>query len=632
MSIRQGTGDTAIESVRIGPEDPRYLAVVNKRFNKRFNASPDYVRLVSSTEQVAAAVEEAVSEGRRLVVTTGGHCLEGFVSDPDVRVIIDTSPMKRVYYDAESRAIAVEAGATVSETFQALFNTWGVVIPLGEYPEIGMGGHVVGGAFGFLCRELGLAADYLYAVEVVTVDENGRASAVVATRQASDPLRDLWWAHTGGGGGNFGVVTRYWFRSPGASGEDPARLLPRAPESITTFKAQWSWSDIGQPAFLRLLRNHGTWCERHSDAGSPYASFWALLEIHRQQFGKIIVRGVSTAGGAAERQVDDFLAAMSEDIGAPQGRELQRMSWLEFALNPFPDLFGAPPGGVSVKVKDALLKKRFSDRQIGVAYEYLTRTDHDVMGGMLGLATYGGRLNTVASDATASAQRDSILDIACTTGWLDPQEEAANLAWVRAYYRDLFAESGGVPVPGEAYDGAFINHPDTDLANPVLNTSGVPWHCITKRITRACSRSRRDGTRGTCSAMPCPFEPGNHERGRNTSSAPISDLLMEIPAKVSSLIGGCCGQENISRGGFAVDRIARSSRRADTGAQHGRDDPDAPLSPHPHQFSGPREVAGLVRQVLPDRQADDCCGLPRIPGRRFVSRLLEGFQAGAWRL
>ena len=51
-----------------------------------------------------------------------------------------------------------------------------------------------------------------------------------------------------------------------------------------------------------------------------------------------------------------------------------------------------------------------------------------------------------------------------------------NLAWVRAFYRDLFAESGGVPVPGDAYDGTFINHPDTDFADPTLNTSGVPWH------------------------------------------------------------------------------------------------------------------------------------------------------------
>jgi hypothetical protein len=478
MSTPQTIEDTQIESTRIGPDDQRYAAIVDKRFNKRFRASPDYVRLVSSTDQVVSAVGDAVREGRRLVVTSGGHCLEGFVADPDVRVIIDVSPMKRVYYDAEMRAVAVEAGATVGETFRALFEKWGVMIPLGEYPEIGMGGHVVGGAFGFLCRQLGLAADYLYGVEVVAVDNGGRVSSVVATRETTDPHRDLWWAYTGGGGGNFGVVTRYWFRSSGASGDDPARLLPRAPESITTFMAEWNWSDIDEPSFLRLVRNHGSWCERNCDADSPNASLWTLLELHRQQFGKIITRGVSTAGALAERQVDDFLAALGEGVGAPKNRDLARISWLEFALNPFPDLFAMPPGGVSTKVKDALLRKRFTDRQIGIAYGYLTRTDHDVMGGMLGLATYGGRINTVAPDATASAQRSSILDIACTAGWLDSREEAKNLKWVRALYRDLFADTGGVPVPGNSYEGAFINHPDADLADPALNTSGVPWHTL----------------------------------------------------------------------------------------------------------------------------------------------------------
>jgi hypothetical protein len=436
------------------------------------------VRLASSTNQVVSAVEEAVREGRRLVVTSGGHCLEGFVSDPDARVIIDVSPMKRVYYDSEMHAIAVEAGATVGETFRALFEKWGVVIPLGEYPEIGMGGHVVGGAFGFLCRQLGLAADYLHAVEVVTVDERGRASSVVATQETSDPNRDLWWAHTGGGGGNFGVVTRYWFRSHDVSGDDPARLLPGAPKSITTLRAEWSWSDIDERSFLRLLKNHGIWSEKSSGPDSPNASLWTLLEIHRQQFGKIIVRGVSTAGAPAERQLDDHVAALSEGIIAPHSREIARMSWLEFALNPLPDLFAAPPSGVSAKVKDALLRKRFTDRQIGVAYDYLTRADHDIMGGMFGLATYGGRINTVARNTTASVQRNAILDIACTTGWLDAREEDKNLRWVRSFYRDLFAESGGVPVPGDAYEGAFINHPDTDLADPALNTSGMPWHTL----------------------------------------------------------------------------------------------------------------------------------------------------------
>jgi hypothetical protein len=452
---------------------PQYRAVVEKRFNKRYSANPDYVWRAESTADVVAAVQEAVNEERRLVVTSGGHCLEGFVADPEVRVIIDVSPMKRVYHDQKMRAIAVEAGATVGETFRALFVNWGAVVPLGEYPAIGMGGHVCGGAFGFLCRELGLAADYLYGVEVVTVDESGKATVVVATREMEDPNRDLWWAHTGGGGGNFGIVTRYWFRFATAKGNDPSQLLPRAPRSITTFRAEWQ-----SEGFTRVLTNHGSWSERNSDPDSSNRSLWSLLMIQRSQMGQIVLRGLSTAGKNAQAQVDAYLAAITEGVGGPQRAEVAQMSWLDFALNPFPDLFVGPPGGVSVKVKDALLRKPLSPRQMEAVHYYMTRTDYTVMGGAFGLATYGGRINSVAADATASAQRGSIFDMACNVGWVNPMEAEENLRWVRDFYRELFAETGGVPVPGDAYDGCFINHPDTDVAGPGLNRSGVPWHTL----------------------------------------------------------------------------------------------------------------------------------------------------------
>src|SRR4051812_25979982 len=298
---------TPIGLDRIPPGDPRYEAVLNKRFNKRYTAAPDYVRVARSTEDVVAAVGDAVREGRRLVVTGGGHCLEGFVSDPEVKVILDLSAMKQIAFDEQRAAVVIEAGATVGEAFRALAERWGVVVPLGEQPAIGTGGHVAGGAFGFLCRQLGLAADYLHAVEVVTVNRAGRPATFLATRERSDPNRELWWAHTGGGGGNFGIVTRYLFRSPDASGSDPARLLPRHPESITTFTAHWPWDGIDERSFRRLLANHGSWSERYSAPDSPNATLWSLLSLHRKQFGEIIVRGLTTAGPDGERQVEEYL-------------------------------------------------------------------------------------------------------------------------------------------------------------------------------------------------------------------------------------------------------------------------------------------------------------------------------------
>jgi hypothetical protein len=463
---------------RLAPGDPRYAELLARGFNKRFSGRPDYARLVGSTAEVVDAVQEAVRDDRRVAVRSGGHCLEGFVDDPEVRVLIDTSLMTGVAFDAAMGAFVVEAGTTLEELYRKLFLGWGVTLPAGESPRLGVGGHVLGGAFGFLCRQHGLAADHLYAVEVVVVDEGGTARSVVATREPSDPNHELWWAHTGGGGGNFGIVTRYWFRSPEARGSDPSRVLPLAPASVLVFRLEWKWDDVGEAAFSTLARNFGAWCERHADAGSPQAGLFSTLFLQRRQQGTLALRGLSIAGADAERRCDEHLAAVNDGAGVPSARKLEQVSWLRFALDPFPELFGPVPAGLRFKGKDAFLRRRPTDRQIAVAYDYLTRTDHDVPGGMWGLATYGGRVNSVAPGATASAQRSAALTTSCGVGWAEPTDDARSLAWVRAFYRELFADTGGVPAPGELCDGAMINHPDVDLADPEWNTSGVPWHTL----------------------------------------------------------------------------------------------------------------------------------------------------------
>jgi aclacinomycin oxidase len=456
-------------------DDARYADLAGKRFNKRFAGRPEYIRLPRNTKEVVEAVQDAVDSKRRAVVRSGGHCLEGFVTDPDVQVLIDMSLMTNIDFDAERSAFAVEAGVTVGEMYRRLFLGWGVVLPAGEHPAIGMGGHVLGGAFGFLCREYGLAADYILGVELVTVDKSGKAHSVIATREASDPNRELWWAHTGGGGGNFGIVTRYWLRSPAATGSDPATALPKAPTSITTFRVSWDWKNFDEILFSRLARNFGEWCSQHSGANSPYTNLFSLLFLNHRNIGKLEMKGLAM-GPNATRLINEHLEAIADPLKLPYVPQIEENSWLRFALNPFPELFMPGFDNVQAKVKDAFLRRPFTDNQIATIYQYLTAEGN--IGGMLGMATYGGKVNTVAADATASAQRDCILDVACNTGWMDASGEAPSIAWVRGFYRDLFAGSGGVPVPNEQTDGCMINHPDTDMADPEWNQSDVPWYTL----------------------------------------------------------------------------------------------------------------------------------------------------------
>ncbi|GHC78090.1 BBE domain-containing protein [Streptomyces flavofungini] len=85
---------------------------------------------------------------------------------------------------------------------------------------------------------------------------------------------------------------------------------------------------------------------------------------------------------------------------------------------------------------------------------------------------YGSRCGRVPASPSAAAGTAS-------------RRAPAYLAWIRGCYRDLFADTGGAPVPGEHADGTFIDHPDTDLADPRRNTSGTPWQTLSCEANHA---------------------------------------------------------------------------------------------------------------------------------------------------
>lgn len=489
------------QSPRVGsglvtPQDPRFAELVHRNFNRRFVGSPEYVRLVGTSEQVQQAVQEAVDQKLRLAARSGGCCLEGFVADPAVQVVIDTSLMTDVSYDPKFRAFAVEPGVTLGELYRKLFLGWGVLLPAGQSPYIGIGGQVMGGGHSFVSREHGMTVDHLYGAEVVVVDESGVARRVIATREPSDPNRELWWALTGAGGGNFGIVTRYWFRSPDAS--DARAPLPQAPESVVSFKAEWSWNDVTESAFRRLIVNYCDWCVANAAPESPFAKLYSVLTLGRPKCGgKVELHGMVTAGSDSERLLNLHLSAVNAGLGVAHRRELSTSSWLDFALDPWPEVFATQARGVAsskarLKLKDAFLRKRYDERQLGTLYQHLVNGPGDVGGG-IGICTFGGKVNSVAPEARAYPHRDSPISTSYSTGWQDPEAEARSLSWLRNLYRELFAETGGVPVPGEVANGATINHPDVDLADAEWNRSGVPWYSLyfrmnSERLQRAKAR------------------------------------------------------------------------------------------------------------------------------------------------
>jgi aclacinomycin oxidase len=461
--------------VGITPGDIRYDSML-RGDNFRFVGRPDEVRVVTGTADVVRVVAEAVRDGRRIAARSGGHCFENFTADPAVQVLLDMTPMDAVGYDPRMRAFSIQPGARLGDIYTRLFKGWGVTLPAGGCPHVGAGGHFTGGGYGPLSRRYGSVVDHLYAVEVVVADADGRVRTVVATREPDDPHRDLWWAHAGGGGGNFGIVTRFWFRSPGATGADPAKLLPPVPGEMYFFLAEWAFDDsMTRDAFTTIVRNFGQWHEQHSAPGAPGTGLYAVLEIGNRNNG-LFQLVVQADGGLpnVRGQVDDLLAALN--AGSPAQSFFHQGApypWLHMTTWP-----GDGEGGDKLtrryKLKAAYLKKSFTDEHLATIHAGLADKGAPSGSGML-FVGYGGQVQAVAQDATAVAQRDVVMKAVFQSTWFAESDDAANVQWMREFYRGVYASTGGVPVPDDVSDGSYINYPDVDLADPAWNTSGVPW-------------------------------------------------------------------------------------------------------------------------------------------------------------
>jgi FAD/FMN-containing dehydrogenase len=489
----QEASATGFSPVTVTPADSQYGELVHG-MNRRYVGSPEAVHLVDDVSQVAGVVQAAVTAGKRLTVRSGGHCLEDFVFNPEVQAVLDLSQLNKVYYDAGRRAFAVETGAQLLDVYNLLYQVYGVTVPGGICYSVAAGGHVSGGGWGLLCRQLGLIIDYLYAVEVVVVGADGKVRTVVATSDQGDPNRDLWWAHAGGGGGNFGVVTRYWFRTPGATGTDPKKLLPKPPREVYLSALSWPWESMTEAKVSRLVQNYARWFTAHSAPGAPELALASFLVLTHKSSGQIaMVTQVDATAPNARKLLDDYLAAIGEGVDVQTGAVThqfaefgpmaeyaapRKLPWLEATRYLGTTNTNLTDPTFRQEYKSSYMRATFPDRQLAALYKHLTRDDVTLPGASITLSSYGGEVNRIAPAATGYPHRESFFKMMWMSLWNDAAEDAAYIAWNRECYAEVYADSGGVPVPNDVTDGCYVNYPDNDLNDPKYNTSSTPWHAL----------------------------------------------------------------------------------------------------------------------------------------------------------
>jgi hypothetical protein len=164
---------------------------------------PAAVAKVATPADVQQCIEFARNEGLRIAARSGGHSYAGY-STPDKGLIVDLAPMNTIRVNGDGTA-DIGAGARLADVYATL-GAAGVCVPGGSCPTVGISGLTLGGGIGVLARLHGLTCDSLLAAEIVLPD--GTVKTVSAE---NDP--DLYWGLRGGGGGNFGIVTSFKFRT-----------------------------------------------------------------------------------------------------------------------------------------------------------------------------------------------------------------------------------------------------------------------------------------------------------------------------------------------------------------------------------------------------------------------------------
>ncbi len=177
---------------------PRYDET-RKVWNGMHDKHPAMIAQCVTPGDVQKAVTFANERNLLLAVRGGGHSWPG-KSVCDGGMMLDLAQMYRVDVDQENRIAAVQGGALLGHLDNATL-PHGLVTTAGVVSHTGVGGFTLGGGFGRLNRKYGLAVDNLRSAEIITA--NGM---LLEVSEEQDP--DLFWAIRGGGG-NFGVVSRF---------------------------------------------------------------------------------------------------------------------------------------------------------------------------------------------------------------------------------------------------------------------------------------------------------------------------------------------------------------------------------------------------------------------------------------
>lgn len=466
-------------SITVTRQDSRY-DTLKRGHNSRWPASEadsvHRIELCDNAADLAENLQKIVNAGLRPTVRSGGHCYEDFVATNPNGVLIDLSMLNSMNAAESGHRYRIDAGVQLGEAYSNLYKRYGVTLPGGTCYSVAAGGHISGGGYGLLSRLHGLTVDWVSGIDILTVNREGR---VVLRRVDREHDPDLFRACRGAGGGNFGIITSFYFDE-----------LPKVPTEIVTANLSFSWADMTPERLEMILTTYGNYWETRGKDPDTWGLFSVLGVQHHAagRFG-ISVQFCNPDGTCRDlKALDEFLdlfhpckpmAAAEAGAGsrpfsasatgeqacwAPQ--TMTHPLWLDANVR------GGGGGSQRAKYKSTYMKRSFTKSEAACLYKHMTRTIPGISlnGSMLLIDSYGGAINRKEmAERTAIPQRGSAMKLQFISYWSNEEDDAGHLEWIGDFYKELYSGPDAdpnhkeTPYPNGSYEGCYINYPDKDM-------------------------------------------------------------------------------------------------------------------------------------------------------------------------
>ena len=405
---------TAVEELRKSlngrlmlPEDDGYHVARLVR-NRIIDKRPALIAKCKNSEDVQAAVNFARHYQLLTAVKCGAHSVSG-KGTCDSGLIIDLTPLQGVSVNPTNRRIFITGGSLLSRLDEATLPL-GLGTTAGTVSHTGVGGLATGGGFGRLGRKYGLTLDNIKSIQIVTADGQLRYAD-------ENENSDLFWG-VRGGGGNFGIVTMFEFH------------LHPMNKDVVGGRITFDFKDVKQ-----LLRFHG----EHSLEASWDMYQDPVVFAPPMGYGNTVYFDVCYSG--PHKDADKAFAPLRkagkvihDEIDIIDYRDLQKSGDDD-------DPRGASQylkGGYTINISDGLIDAIVDNLEA-----------HPERGSMAFFQQAGGKINTIASDATAFPSRYAEHKLVTGSFWTVGVDTAPHMAWSRRYWKTVSPYTDGFYINDE---------------------------------------------------------------------------------------------------------------------------------------------------------------------------------------